>query len=255
MRMILDPRVIPGVMVLGFALLSAMLLAAPSKPDKAEPVAPEGPDEAIDKALTAQLTLPKQSVQTEDAEKQAQESMKAFLAPEFAPPQGARFVLFPTNGKDTVDCMFLRYDVKGATITVAQSMWVFSVQIERPEWAESKKLLKAEEILAEARRLFKDGGRTKEGGTLKIMDENGPEGRLTIDWGAKGRPQDLRFTLHPFEMMLWQQDEGRLIFWLGNDPNPTEVRAAIGGGDIRSNLRWFSWDRVKPTLPTGEKQK
>jgi hypothetical protein len=234
-------------MVVSFALLSATLLAAPSKPDKAEPVAPEGPE-----ALRAQLTLIRQSMRTEDAEKRAQESVKAFLAPAYSPPQGARFVLFPTNGKDTVDRMFIRYEVKGTTITVAQAMWVLSVQVERAEWAKNKRLLKSEEILAEARRLFKDGGKTKEGGTLKIMDENGPEGHLTIDWGAKGRPQDLRFALHPFELIPWHQDEARLIFWLGKDVDPTS--STLWAGDVEGNLDWFS-GIVKPTLPTGEKQK
>lgn len=243
-----DPKVILGAMVVSFAVLSAMLLAAPSNSKSVKSELAPG----FSEALMAQLIQMSQNGRTVDAEEHAKESVKAFLAPAYAPPQGARFVLFPTNGKDTVDRMFIRYEVKGTTITVAQSMWVFSVQVERAEWAKNKRLLKSEEILAEARRLFKDGGKTKEGGTLKIMDENGPEGHLTIDWGAKGRPQDLRFALHPFELIPWHQDETRLIFWLGKDVDPTS--STLWAGDVEGNLDWFS-GIIKPMLPTGEKQK
>jgi hypothetical protein len=235
---LVEHRALLAAILTGLALCSVSLFAAPVEPDnKKSSLAP-----GLSDALMGQLTLPKQDQGLEDAEESARQSAEFFLAPDYAPPRQSRFAAIPTNGKDTVDRMLIRYDAKGATIALAQTMWVFSVQIERPEWAKIKVPLKSEDILAQARMLFKNGGATKEGGKLKVMLEDGLQGMISVDWGKNGRPAELEraHVTTPFEGVLWQQDGGRLTFWLSRDTDPLTVKAAVWSGDLMPNMYWFS---------------
>jgi len=184
------------------------------------------PKRLEDMRLFNQLTPLPRGEYTDESESGALYWVQKVLAPAFAPPSQSRFVLLPMDRKaGLVDRMLLAYEVGGAKVTVAQSASLFLVEIERPEWIKEKRLLKAEEVLAEVRRVFKDAQ------TVTVLADYGEQGFLTAD------PTQLEKHIW-FTHMGWMQSEGHLALWClketGGQFGPTLFVDA-------SNYLWFSY--------------
>lgn len=226
------------IVLLGIlAMVAVFSLAAVAAVSPAPDVRPhlQGATMAVINLLTP---LPRSKL-SDERESGAWRWVNDVIAPNFAPPASSRFILVPMDKKDpgAIDRMALTYEADKAKVTVAQSICVFLLEIERPEWVKEKRLLKAEEILGQVKLFFKDGQ------MIKVLADYGDQGWLT------GDPDQVAEHVW-LESMGWIQKEGHLSIWF---------LKRTGGGwapslTLEENRKWFTYGPdenpyVMPTVP------
>jgi hypothetical protein len=228
--------IVQGIVVLFGLLATVAVLCLAAAVSPATDVRPHLQGESM--ALINLLTPLPRSELTDLRESTAWRWVSDVMAPNFAPPVTSRFILVPMDKKDpgVVDRMALAYEADNAKVTVAQSISLFLLEIERPEWIKEKRLLKAEEILGQVRLFFKDGR------MIKVVADYGDQGWLT------GDPDQVAEHVW-LESMGWIQKEGHLSIWF---------LKRTGGGwvpslSVEENRQWFTYGPdenpyVKPTV-------
>ena len=227
--------------VLSFAAFAGGLQSWPDMPPRIPDPMPANPRrlEAEGMGLINQLAPVPRNEYTDMAEALALRWIEKVLAPAFAPPPQSRFVLLPMDRKaDLVDRMMLAYAADGAKVTVVQSAGVFLLEIDRPEWIKAKRLLKTEEILAEVRRVFKDGQ------AIKVAADYESQGWMTAD-----RDQVAKHIW--FNSMGWTQSEGHLALWFLKETGGPYMPSL----SPREGYKWFSFVRGEDSHSKSEVKK